>query len=220
MTGSRIKRADIEGVGPATVVGAPEIANTGVVNVETLLQRLPAAAGFAGNQTNAYWTASGWGTAQVNLRGLGINRTLVLLNGRRLVDGGTGANSAPDLNTIPASHHRADRGAEGRRLGDLRHRRGGRRRQHHHPHRHRRLRSRRHATASPTRATATTSRPTSPTACAASAAASVRGQLPEDSRSTWSAAPAVRRAARPAAAGLPRAAPPPPAGARPCPTAR
>jgi iron complex outermembrane receptor protein len=101
VTGSRIRRADIEGVGPVTVVGQKEIAATGIPNVENLLQRLPAAAGFGGNQTNAYWSSRGWGTATINLRGLGINRTLVLLNGRRLVNGGTGANSAPDLNTIP-----------------------------------------------------------------------------------------------------------------------
>ncbi|MGA0607181.1 TonB-dependent receptor plug domain-containing protein [Phenylobacterium sp. VNQ135] len=103
VTGSRIKRADIEGVGPVTVVGQKEIAATGIANVENLLQRLPAAAGFGGNQTNAYWSSRGWGTATINLRGLGINRTLVLLNGRRLVNGGTGANSAPDLNTIPTA---------------------------------------------------------------------------------------------------------------------
>ena len=101
VTGSRIRRADIEGVGPVTVVQQKEIAATGIANVENLLQRLPAAAGFGGNQTNAYWSSRGWGTATINLRGLGINRTLVLLNGRRLVNGGTGANSAPDLNTIP-----------------------------------------------------------------------------------------------------------------------
>jgi iron complex outermembrane recepter protein len=103
VTGSRIRRADIEGVGPTTVVSAEEIGNTGIVNVETLLQRLPANAGFAGNQTSAYWTGNGYGTAQVNLRGLGIKRTLVLLNGRRLVAGGTGANSSPDLNMIPVN---------------------------------------------------------------------------------------------------------------------
>ncbi len=103
VTGSRIRRADIEGVGPTTVVDAEEIENTGIVNVETLLQRLPANAGFAGNQSSAYWTGNGYGTAQVNLRGLGIKRTLVLLNGRRLVAGGTGANSSPDLNMIPVN---------------------------------------------------------------------------------------------------------------------
>jgi outer membrane receptor protein involved in Fe transport len=101
VTGSRIRRADIEGVGPVAVLEQKEIAATGIANVENLLQRLPAAAGFGGNQTNAYWSSRGWGTATINLRGLGINRTLVLLNGRRLVNGGTGANSAPDLNTIP-----------------------------------------------------------------------------------------------------------------------
>ena len=101
VTGSRIRRTDLVGVGPATVVTAESIENTGVVNIETVLQRLPANAGFAGNQTSAYWTGNGYGTAQVNLRGLGIKRTLVLLNGRRLVAGGTGANSSPDLNMIP-----------------------------------------------------------------------------------------------------------------------
>ncbi|WP_034158689.1 TonB-dependent receptor domain-containing protein [Sphingomonas sp. ERG5] len=101
VTGSRIRRQDLAGVGPATVVSAEQIENTGLVNIETVLQRLPANAGFAGNQTSAYWTGNGYGTAQVNLRGLGIKRTLVLLNGRRLVAGGTGANSSPDLNMIP-----------------------------------------------------------------------------------------------------------------------
>ncbi|MFC0206012.1 TonB-dependent receptor domain-containing protein [Novosphingobium soli] len=101
VTGSRIRRQDLAGVGPATVVTAEQIQNTGIVNIETALQRLPANVGFAGNQTSAYWTNNGYGTAQVNLRGLGIKRTLVLLNGRRLVAGGTGANSSPDLNMIP-----------------------------------------------------------------------------------------------------------------------
>lgn len=103
VTGSRIRRTDLAGVGPATVVSAEQIQNTGVVNIETVLQRLPANAGFAGNQTSAYWTGNGYGTAQVNLRGLGIKRTLVLLNNRRLVAGGTGANSSPDLNMIPVA---------------------------------------------------------------------------------------------------------------------
>ena len=74
VTGSRIKRVDISGVGPATVVSQEEIANTGITNVETLLQRLPASAGAAGGQTSAYWTGNGYGTAQVNLRGLGIKK--------------------------------------------------------------------------------------------------------------------------------------------------
>src|SRR5690242_2136378 len=77
VTGSRIKRADLDSVGPVTVIDREAIAATGVTSAETLLQRMSASAGVAGNQTNAYWTGNGYGTAQVNLRGLGINRTLV-----------------------------------------------------------------------------------------------------------------------------------------------
>jgi iron complex outermembrane receptor protein len=101
VTGSRVRRQDLEAVGPVSVLDASDIKASGVTSTEVLLQRLSASAGFAGNQTNAYWTGNGYGTAQVNLRGLGINRTLVLLNGRRVVNGGTGANSAVDLNMIP-----------------------------------------------------------------------------------------------------------------------
>lgn len=105
VTGSRInlKQAQISGVGPVTVIDSEAIQRSGAISAETLLQRLPAAAGAAGNQTGAYWTSNGYGTTQVNLRGLGINRTLVLLNGRRVVNGGTGANSSVDLNMIPVA---------------------------------------------------------------------------------------------------------------------
>jgi iron complex outermembrane receptor protein len=103
VTGSRInlKQAQISGVGPVTVIDAEAIQRSGAISAEGLLQRLPASAGGAGNQTSAYWTGNGYGTTQVNLRGLGIDRTLVLLNGRRVVNGGTGANSSVDLNMIP-----------------------------------------------------------------------------------------------------------------------
>lgn len=101
VTGSHIKGAQLSGVGPVTVVDAAAIERSGATTIETLLQRLPASAGFAGNQTNAYWTGGGYGTTQVNLRGIGVNRTLVLLNGRRIVNGGTGANSSVDLNVVP-----------------------------------------------------------------------------------------------------------------------
>lgn len=103
VTGTNIKGAAISGVGPVSVIDADAIERSGAISVETLLQRIPASAGSAGSQTSAYWTGDGWGTAQVNLRGLGPSRTLVLVNGRRMVNGGTGANSAVDLNTIPLS---------------------------------------------------------------------------------------------------------------------
>ena len=103
VTGSRIARRDLSSVGPTTVIGAPEIAATGVTSLEVLLQRLPSSAGFGGNQTSAYWVSNGWGTPQINLRGMGTNRTLVLLNGRRIVAGGTGANTSVDLSMVPVS---------------------------------------------------------------------------------------------------------------------
>ena len=103
VTGSRIKRSDTTSVGPMTMLSDEDISNTGITNAEILLQRLPSSAGFAGNSNAAYWVAGGWGTAQVNLRGLGGNRTLVLLNGRRVVSGGSGANDSVDLNMIPLS---------------------------------------------------------------------------------------------------------------------
>ena len=103
VTGSRIRQSDTTGVGPMTMLSDEDISNTGITNAEILLQRLPSSAGFAGNSNAAYWVAGGWGTAQVNLRGLGANRTLVLLNGRRLVSGGSGANDSVDLNMIPLS---------------------------------------------------------------------------------------------------------------------
>lgn len=103
VTGTHIRRAQIAGVSPVTVIDADAIARSGAVSIENILQRIPASAGFAGNQTNAYWVGGGYGTTQVNLRGLGINRTLVLINGRRVVNGGTGANSSVDLNMIPVA---------------------------------------------------------------------------------------------------------------------
>lgn len=103
VTGSHIARGDLNSVGPVTIMTAPEIAATGVTSLEVLLQRLPSSAGFGGNQGSAYWVSNGWGTPQINLRGLGINRTLVLLNGRRIVAGGTGANTSVDLSMIPVS---------------------------------------------------------------------------------------------------------------------
>ncbi|WP_394130155.1 TonB-dependent receptor plug domain-containing protein [Shewanella maritima] len=103
ITGSRIQREEMTSTAPMTVFTADDIAKTGATSVDAVLQRMSASAGFAGNQTNAYWTDGGYGSTQVNLRGIGVNRTLVLLNGRRMTNSGTGANASVDLNTIPVS---------------------------------------------------------------------------------------------------------------------
>ena len=97
VTGSRIPTANIEGTSPVLVLGSKDIKIDGVRNVESLLNNLPQV--FAAQSGNVVNGASG--TATVNLRGLGDNRTLVLVNGHRMPQGSPGT-SAADLNQIPA----------------------------------------------------------------------------------------------------------------------
>jgi len=100
VTGSRINRTDIETASPVTVISSEFIAQSGYSSVEEILSAQPTAAGMNLGATSN--NGSG-GTATVNLRGMGVQRTLVLLNGRRMVSSGTGADSAVDLNTIPVA---------------------------------------------------------------------------------------------------------------------
>nr|WP_235281959.1 TonB-dependent receptor [Thalassotalea sp. ND16A] len=100
VTGSRINRTDMETASPVTVITADAIAKGGFNSVQEILAVQPTAAGMSlGASSN---NGSG-GKATVNLRGMGVQRTLVLLNGRRMVASGTGADSSVDLNTIPVS---------------------------------------------------------------------------------------------------------------------
>lgn len=104
VTGSRIKRADIDGIGKVDVVTSEDFARIGAVSIDQLLKSSPFTAGAqAGTESNYLSAMEGYGTASVNLRGLGPNRTLVLVNGRRFVAGGSGANSIVDLNAIPVN---------------------------------------------------------------------------------------------------------------------
>jgi outer membrane receptor protein involved in Fe transport len=79
-------------------VTAEEFALTGTTRVEDLINSLPQV--FAGQGGNIANGASG--TATLDLRGLGSERTLVLVNGRRLAPG-TPSTSAADINMIPAA---------------------------------------------------------------------------------------------------------------------
>lgn len=88
---------------PVTLIDQQQIIRSGANSLDELLQQLPISAGYASNPGNAYWGTNGNGSTHVNLRGLGINRTLVLIDGHRLANGGTGANAAVDLNAIPLS---------------------------------------------------------------------------------------------------------------------
>ena len=102
VTGSRIQQSpnDIS-ISPVTSVTAVDIQQTGLTRVEDLLNNLPQVVAEQGSGL----AISSNGTATISLRGLGSNRTLVLVNGRRLnPGGGIGLNfgSVPDINQIPA----------------------------------------------------------------------------------------------------------------------
>lgn len=82
VTGSRIRRIDIETASPVYTIDRATIESAGVTTLGELLQEIPSVSGFATNpQVN---NGGGSGAALVSLRGLGEERTLVLLNGRRL----------------------------------------------------------------------------------------------------------------------------------------
>ncbi|UXK07266.1 TonB-dependent receptor [Shewanella putrefaciens] len=97
VTGSRIKRTDLEGAVPVTVIDRDAIDLSGQTSVTDLLRNTTF------NSTGSFRPQSGssaQGTASLDLRGLGSSRTLVLVDGRRLtMSPSTG--SSQDLNAIP-----------------------------------------------------------------------------------------------------------------------
>ena len=99
VTGSRIKSEESLSPAPIVVMSAEEIRAQGLASIGDVLQTLPVQSNAINTQANN----GGDGSTRISLRGLGTQRTLVLLNGRRYVAGGTGANGSVDLNSIPAS---------------------------------------------------------------------------------------------------------------------
>src|SRR5215813_3244304 len=101
VTGSRVRRKDLTTPAPITVINKEQVEASGKVSIGDFLQTLP-------EQGNAVNTSvnngnAGDGSTRVSLRSLGAARTLVLLNGRRFVAGGAGANTSVDLSSIPTS---------------------------------------------------------------------------------------------------------------------
>ena len=107
VTGSRIRRDEFTSASPVTIID-PEISvRQGLMDTASMLQGAPIAAGSA-QVTSAissnFVTNGGFGAQTISLRGLGAERTLVLLNGRRAGPAGTrGAVSSFDLNVLPQS---------------------------------------------------------------------------------------------------------------------
>ena len=86
VTGSRIPRAQIEGPAPVTVITAEQIQASGFTSVPDVLRSLSQASGSVQGQQNTTSAQSTPGAQAVDLRGLGPNHTLVLINGRRIAD--------------------------------------------------------------------------------------------------------------------------------------
>ncbi len=101
VTGSLIRRVDVETASPVVTLDRATISNSGKPVLGDVLQQMPS---ISGNATNPQNNSNGGGVAsplleagdgasRVSLRGLGITRTLVLVNGQRM--------SNPDINLIP-----------------------------------------------------------------------------------------------------------------------
>jgi iron complex outermembrane receptor protein len=100
VTGSRLASPNAESPSPLQVLTAADIAASGVTNLQELLLKNPTLGTPTISRTNSNFQTASVGVATVDLRNLGTSRTLVLINGRRVVAGVPGE-SAVDLNSIP-----------------------------------------------------------------------------------------------------------------------
>ncbi len=113
VTGSRIKKAEVEGQSPVITISAKDIEDTGLGSIGDVIQRLS----VSGSSLNTKFNSAGnfgfppdgggvgSGSTTVSLRNLGGKRTLVLVDGLRWVpeSSASGVSAAVDLNTIPSS---------------------------------------------------------------------------------------------------------------------
>ncbi len=101
VTGSLIRGTPEDAALPVDVISADELAKQGSPSAVELLKALPTSSGVLGDSNQFDSRSQGAeGIATVNLRGLGPQRTLVLLNNKRLVSAGNGI-PAVDINMIP-----------------------------------------------------------------------------------------------------------------------
>ena len=98
ITGSAIKRIDAETAVPITVIKMDDLKKQGVTTIEQVMANLTVSQSSLG--TSQVVGAGTGGASYADLRGIGANKTLVLLNGRRLANNAFDS-SAPDLNMIP-----------------------------------------------------------------------------------------------------------------------
>lgn len=99
VTGSKIKSADLYSFAPVTEITAEDIAVTGKASIGEILLELPSqGSGLSRNYNNG-----GSGAVRIDMRHLGSGRNLILVDGRRWVNSGQGANGSVDLNSIPSA---------------------------------------------------------------------------------------------------------------------
>jgi iron complex outermembrane recepter protein len=113
VTGSRIKKAEIEGQVPVVTISSKDIAATGLASIGDILQQLS----ISGSSLNTKFNSAGnfgfapdgsgvgSGSTTISLRNLNPKRTLILVDGLRWINesSASGVSAAVDLNTIPAS---------------------------------------------------------------------------------------------------------------------
>src|SRR5277367_5903133 len=97
VTGTRVRRVDAETASPVFVLDQSTISQSGAVTVGDLVNRIPSIAGAATNPSIN--NGGGFGESNIELRGLGAQRTLILIDGRRI--NLVGASGAVDVNQIP-----------------------------------------------------------------------------------------------------------------------
>jgi len=103
VTGSLIRRVDSETASPVVTLNREALTNSGNPTLGNVLQALPSFSGFATNpqnNSNGGGVASptlegGDGASRLSLRGMGTNRTLLLVDGHRMAN--------PDINMLPAN---------------------------------------------------------------------------------------------------------------------
>lgn len=105
VTGSRVKRDTFSSISPLQVITTDLSQDIGIFDPANLLQRNEAASGQQIDGTfQGFVLDNGPGSQTLSLRGLGANRTLLLINGRRMAPAGVeGAPSSPSINLIPGS---------------------------------------------------------------------------------------------------------------------
>lgn len=104
ITGSNIRRVDAETISPVQVVSREDIERSGKSTVQQLLQSLPIVSGGSFSEALLAGNSFAPGTASVSLRGIGVNTTLVLINGRRTANYSFAQNldeAFADLNALP-----------------------------------------------------------------------------------------------------------------------